>query len=111
MSSVDHTEVVIEAVSMRMILVVADVVAGKPKPAGNAEAGVRGSVAAVSFDADIAIREIRISDSPDIDDVGPGPERLNDVWTDQIRVTKSNRLGRVVVAGAGRSQYVCCRVG
>src|SRR5215470_14303632 len=102
----DHTQVVTEAVRVWVVLIVADVITGELKSACNAEAGVRRGVAAVRLHGDIAIREIRIPDPPHIDEVGAGTERLNDVGTDQKRVTKRNRLGRVVVTGAVGRQYV-----
>src|SRR5205085_11283576 len=105
-SSVDHAQIIVEAVSMGVVLVVADIVAGKSKSAGDAEAGVCRCVATVSFDADVAIRKVGIADPPDIDDVGAGPERLDDAGTDQIRVTESDRFRRAVVADGAGSQYI-----
>src|SRR5215467_5623717 len=104
----DEAYVVAEGIAVGMILIVVNIVAGKAEPSCDAEARERRSIATVGFNSRVAIREVRIPDSPDIHNVCRYAKRVHDVGTDQIRVAQRQRSGDAVQTRS-HVQYVVRR--
>src|SRR5262249_747595 len=91
--SMNEADVIAKCVAVRMVLIVVNIVTGKGESCCDAEARERRSIATVCFNSRVAIREVRIADSPDIDDICRYAKRVHDVGTDQICIAQRQRSG------------------
>src|ERR1041385_1160797 len=84
--SMNEADVIAQCVAVWMVLIVVNIVAGKGKSSRDAETRKGRSIPTICFDSDITIREVFISDAPDIHDICGYAKCVYHARADQIGV-------------------------
>src|ERR1051326_6687168 len=82
--SMNEADVIAQCVAVGMVLIVVNIVAGKSESSRDAEARKGRSIPAILFDSGITVREVLISDAPDVHDICRYAKRVYHARADQV---------------------------